>query len=157
MVFLKEATNKDIKFICNICISTDEIYSGIMPNSFIKQAKRYEKNGIPSDYKMYIVNNDKEKIGFLGITLLNEKIAYLVALYIDKDFYRLRYGQNTIDILFKELKKRNIKEVVLQVHKDATWAINFYKKNGFKNRYSFPEDMKLKFINDTILMSKYIL
>ncbi len=111
MVFLKEATNKDIKFICNVCISTDEIYSGIMPNSFIKQAKRYEKNGIPSDYKMYIVNNEKEKIGFLGITLLNEKIAYLVALYIDKDFYRLRYGQNTIDILFKELKKGTLKKL----------------------------------------------
>ena len=154
MIHLNKATNEDIMFISKVCRSSNEIYSQIMPNAFIKQANKYEVSGLPPDYKIYIINNDKEQIGFLGISSLNERSIYLVAIYLHKNFYRLGYGGETINLLCKELKNHDIKEIVLQAHKDATWAINFYKKFRFEEICNPTKDLNFKLIDNTLIMRK---
>lgn len=156
MIHLNKATNEDIMFISKVCRSSNEIYSEIMPNAFIKQANKYEVSGLPPDYKIYIINNDKDQIGFLGISSLNERSIYLVAIYLHKNFYRLGYGGETINLLCKELKNYDIKEIVLQAHKDAIWAINFYKKFGFEEINNPTKDLNFKLIDNTLIMRKKI-
>ena len=80
----------------------------------------------------------------------------MVAIYLHKNFYRLGYGGETINLLCKELKNYDIKEIVLQAHKDAIWAINFYKKFGFEEINNPTKDLNFKLIDNTLIMRKKI-
>lgn len=154
MIELKKATYNELDFVCQVCKSTQEIYSDIMPGAFLKQGKKYEKFGLPLDYDIHIIRNDKEEIGFLGLTSLKEDSVYLVALYLLKEYYRQSYGSLTISCLCKELKTKGVSEIVLQAHIKAHWAISFYKKNGFEEISRDEEHLKEIIIKDTIMMSK---
>lgn len=77
-----------------------------------------------------VKDNDK-KIGFLGVTDLTEKTAYLVGLYLLEDYQRKGYGTATIDKLIEILKSKDYNKICLLVHNEAEWAVDFYKKEKF--------------------------
>lgn len=154
MIKLNKATHKELPFVCQVCKSTEEIYSQIMPGAFSKQGKKYEKFGLPIDYDIHIIKNDEVPIGFLGLTQLSESSVYLVALYLLKEHYRQNYGSETIKCLGEILNDKGVSEIILQAHKKAHWAINFYKKNGFEEISGTEEHIKSIVIKDTVIMSK---
>lgn len=154
MIGLSKAKHKDLEFICQVCKSTEEIYSDIMPGAFSKQGKKYEKFGLPTDYDIYIIKNEEIPIGFLGLTYLNNESVYLVALYLLKDYYRQNYGTKTLDYLCMELKENGVSEIVLQAHVKAIWAINFYKKNGFIEMTKKEDHIRNIIMKDTVIMNK---
>lgn len=154
LIGLSKATHKELEFICQVCKSTEEIYSHIMPGAFSKQGKKYEKFGLPIDYDIHIIKNGEVPIGFLGLTPLKEDSVYLVALYILKEYYRQNYGTETIDYLCNELKEKGVSEIVLQAHVKAIWALNFYKKNGFREISREEEHIQNIIMKDTVIMSK---
>lgn len=131
MLNIRDAKQDDITFISMICLETDELYSNIMPNSFIRQSEKYQKSGLPSDYQLYIISSEDDDIGFLGIKKVTVTAVYLVALYLKKKLYRKSYGTNSLHILSDQLKLNHIQTIYLQAHKDAVWAIKFYEKCGF--------------------------
>ncbi|HKL13069.1 MAG TPA: GNAT family N-acetyltransferase [Halanaerobiales bacterium] len=128
---LKEAKEKDVEFLAKVCRDAKDAYSEIMPEAFEKQAKEFEKEGLPEDYKIYIIKGDDKKIGFVGVTDLTEKTAYLVGLYLLNDYQRKGYGKQTVDKLIKLLKEKDYNKICLLVHNEAEWAIDFYKKEKF--------------------------
>lgn len=154
MIELCKATHRDLPFICQVCKSTEEIYSNIMPGAFSKQGKKYEKFGLPLDYDIHIIKMDENPIGFLGLTQLKEDSVYLVALYLLKDFYRQNIGSHTLDYLCSQLNQKGISEIILQAHVHAYWAINFYKKNGFKEIAGDEQHIKNIIMKNTVIMKK---
>src|SRR6056297_3572333 len=128
---LSEATKKDLDFLALVCRDAKETYSEIMPEKFEKQAKEYEENGLPKEYEIYIIEDDGKKVGFLGVTDLTKKTAYLVGLYLLKDYQRRGYGTEAIDELIDLLKSYGYSKICLLVHNEAEWAIDFYKKKKF--------------------------
>lgn len=156
MIELSKATHKDLNFICQVCKSTEEIYSHIMPGTFLKQGKKYEKFGLPLDYDIHIIKKEDEPIGFLGLTQLKEDSVYLVALYLLKEYYRKNLGSDTLNYLREQLKEKGVKEIILQAHIDAFWAINFYKKNGFEEIVGDEQHIKNIVMKNTIIMGTNI-
>ena len=74
--------------------------------------------------------NDKT-IGYL-IAMLTTNSADILNIGIDPDFKRQGYGRAFLKHLIEELRKRDIYEILLEVRIGNKSAIQFYKKQGFK-------------------------
>ena len=58
--------------------------------------------------------------------------ADILNIGIDSDFKRQGYGTGLLNHLIEELKKKDIGEILLEVRAGNKSAIQFYKKQGFK-------------------------
>ena len=70
-------------------------------------------------------------IGYL-FAMLAEDTADILNIGIEPDFKRQGYGTSLINHLIEELRKRNICKILLEVRTGNKSAIQFYKKQGFK-------------------------
>ena len=131
-VKLVKAIDSDKKFLARVCKDAKVMYSEIIPESFERQAKKFENQGLPENYDIYLIQKNNKKIGFLGIKRINKNIIYLVGLYLLLDYQRKGDGSKVINKLVSNKKKEDFEEIILLVHKDAYWAINFYKKVNFE-------------------------
>ena len=61
--------------------------------------------------------------------------ADILNIGIDADFKRQGYGTGLLNHLIEELKKKDIGEILLEVRAGNKSAIQFYKKQGFKEIY----------------------
>ena len=58
--------------------------------------------------------------------------ADILNIGIDPDFKRQGYGTALLNYLIEELRKRHIGEIFLEVRAGNKSAIQFYKRQGFK-------------------------
>lgn len=58
--------------------------------------------------------------------------ADILNIGIDPDFQRQGYATGLLNRLIEELRKRHIREILLEVRVGNKSAIQFYKKQGFK-------------------------
>ena len=79
----------------------------------------------------YCLSLDGKTIGYL-IALLAGDTADILNIGIDYDFQRKGYGTALLNHLIEELRKRYIAEIFLEVRAGNKSAIQFYKKQGFK-------------------------
>ena len=79
----------------------------------------------------YCLSLNGKTIGYL-IALLALDTADILNIGIDPDFKRQGYGATLLNHLIEELKKRNITEILLEVRVGNKSAIQFYKRQGFK-------------------------
>ncbi len=70
-------------------------------------------------------------IGYL-ITMLAIDSADILNIGIDPNFQRKGYGKALLKHLIEELRKRDIYEILLEVRVGNKSAIQFYKRQGFK-------------------------
>ncbi|MBI9012507.1 MAG: GNAT family N-acetyltransferase [Clostridiales bacterium] len=161
MISLRPATNKDRYILSDTCISIAPLYDKFMPNAFNKQAERFLKQGLSQSYDTFIIENDKEAIGFIGTKKLNEQIVYLVACYMHSEYQNKGFGSLVMDNLRNVLNESDMKEIVLLVHKKAIWAQKFYLKNRFvtvsddKDKILLYGDgiFRNDYLKDTVLMT----
>lgn len=133
-----------------------------MPGAFERQAQKFENEGLPSKYNLQIISKYNEVIGFLGYKNLNQVYTYLTELYIKSNFRRKGYGKEIIKRFIEERSEDKIEEIILLAHKNAFWAVDFYKKCGFEIISSDFEEIKLYkdgilslyIIPSTVLMTK---
>jgi len=64
--------------------------------------------------------------------MLAEDTADILNIGIDPDFKRQGYGKALLNHLIKELRKRYIVEILLEVRAGNQSAIQFYKSQGFE-------------------------
>ena len=64
--------------------------------------------------------------------MLAKDTADILNIGIDPDLQRRGYGKGLLNHVIKELRKRNIGEIFLEVRSGNKSAIQFYKKQGFK-------------------------
>ena len=79
----------------------------------------------------YCLSLKGKTIGYL-IALLAIDTADILNIGIDPDFKRQGYGTALLNHLIEELRKRKIGEILLEVRVENKPAIQFYKKQGFK-------------------------
>ena len=90
--------------------------------------------------------------------MLAEDTADILNIGIDPDFKRQGYGTALLYHLIEELRKRHIGEILLEVRIGNKSAIQFYKKQGFKEisvrKNYYMKDSKNQFQReDGIIMS----
>lgn len=129
---INKAEHSDRLFLARVCRDADILYGGIMPGAFEAQARKFEEKGLSDDYQTGMIKANGRKIGFLGFTAINDCTVYLVAIYLLTLYQRKGYGRAALDNLLDSFTETGYDEVVLLVHKDAGWAIDFYGKNGFE-------------------------
>ena len=79
----------------------------------------------------YCLNLNDKTIGYL-IAMLALDSADILNIGIEPDFERQGHGTALLNHLIEELKKRSIREILLEVRAGNKPAIQFYKKQGFK-------------------------
>ena len=79
----------------------------------------------------YCISFNGKTIGYL-IAMLALDTADILNIGIDADFKRQGFGTALLNHLIEELKKRHIREILLEVRAGNKPAIQFYKKQGFK-------------------------
>ena len=79
----------------------------------------------------YCLSFNGRTIGYL-ISMLAVDTADILNIGIDPDFQRQGYGRGLLNHLIEELRKRNIGEILLEVRVGNKSAIQFYKRQGFK-------------------------
>ena len=79
----------------------------------------------------YCLSQNGKTIGYL-IAMLAGDTADILNIGIDADFKRKGYGTALLNHLIKELRKRNISEILLEVRAGNKSAIQFYKRQGFE-------------------------
>ena len=105
----------------------------------------------------YCLSQNGKTIGYL-IAMLAVDTADILNIGIDSDFKRQGYGTGLLNHLIKELRKRNISEILLEVRVGNKSAIQFYKKQGFKEifvrkNYYMKNSKKQSQREDGIIMS----
>ncbi|MDR3249701.1 MAG: ribosomal protein S18-alanine N-acetyltransferase [Mycoplasmataceae bacterium] len=120
----------------NITISNTQL--GDVPYIFELENKNFIDNNVYTidqlkkmfnsrDYKMFSMFNGKELCGY-SILHITDKID-LEKICIDKKYQRHGLGTLLLNKIFDKYKN---KKVILEVNKKNINAINFYKKNNFK-------------------------
>lgn len=77
--------------------------------------------------RLAIGNSNLENISFDSSEILN--------IAVRRSFQHNGIGQMLFDEILRELKKKNISEIWLEVRKTNANAINFYRKNNFKLQF----------------------
>ena len=82
----------------------------------------------------FLVNSDNKDIGMCAIYTndYENKIIYISSISIKKEYLSKGLGQVLLDHIFTLKDKYNMEYIKLEVKKNNTKAINFYKKNGFQ-------------------------
>ncbi|MFO7952455.1 MAG: GNAT family N-acetyltransferase [Bacillota bacterium] len=127
----KTARIEDLSFLAHVCREANYHYSKIMPGNYARLAEKFEKNGLPDNYSIYIMQTRNKNIGFLGFVPLNRKIMYLVGMFLLLDYQRQGYGSLTLKKYLEKLQAGGYEEAILLAHKKASWALDFYSKNRF--------------------------
>ncbi len=84
----------------------------------------------PDEITILAYHNNKIVGYIVYSTVLDE--CHILNVAVHPDFRRMGIAQKMLDFLFRESQKEGIKFYYLEVRVDNTPAINFYKKNGFK-------------------------
>ena len=79
----------------------------------------------------YCLSLNGKTIGYL-IAMLTLDSADILNIGIDPNFKRQGHGTALLNHLIKELKKRDIGEILLEVRVGNKSAIQFYKRQGFE-------------------------
>lgn len=80
---------------------------------------------------VYIMYEDIQMpIAFMAF-VEKEKYTEMIALYIKTEYQRIGLGQEFISY-FEKLNTGNNRILIIRALKNAPWALQFYKKNGYK-------------------------
>ena len=96
--------------------------------------KEDEKKG--KNYAFNIINETGEYVGRLWIFVNNNrKKAFIYDIRIFQKYRKRGYAKHTLLELEKDLKRKNIKIIELNVFGNNKVALDLYKKIGFKEKY----------------------
>lgn len=81
--------------------------------------------------EFFLGHNGDEDIGTLSMQKLGG-FAYLGYIYLDTKHVGKGYGHELMEFAKRRAKELGLKGLVLIAHPDAQWAVNAYRKFGFK-------------------------
>lgn len=131
MIELVPATHEDRFFIARVTRAAMPLFEPIQPGVFEPLAARIESDGLFKEYNSYVIRHSGDDVGFLGLAALTADITYMVALFFLPEFRGRGFGTEVLQTLEKNLSDRGVGELILLVHRLASWAIGFYQKNGY--------------------------
>lgn len=87
----------------------------------------FENNGV-----FYVVEDNGKIIGTIAVKKEEDNIARIKRMFIDKEYRKQGIGQRLLDRIIEFCKNKGYKKIILSTHQQMQEAIEFYKKNEFK-------------------------
>jgi len=138
MLELKNASEKDAELLQVLSRKVWELnFPGIISQNQIDYMldKLYDEEIIKEELKASVVWKilyyKNEPIGFYSYSKINEKRCKLHKICIHPDFQRKGYGEFLVRDVISSVKAMQIKEILVNVNRYNTKAINAYTKYGF--------------------------
>lgn len=134
---IRKATLKDRKQVLEL---VQKFYGKSAQKNVREWKKRYEEL-----IKITLVSEEKKKIIGYIVFICRKSSIYICDIYVLKKYRRKKVGSifiKKIDNIRKKLRKKYIKG---NVRKKDSYAISFYKKNGFKILKT-KNEKRLKFV-----------
>jgi len=128
---ISKATKKDFKGILNVFVASAKLNPKDKGN---KELKKYILASLRSKtFFILVAKANNEVIGFsiTNFSELKKMYADLVDIYVLKEYRGKGVGRGLMKELYKELKKKNIKNIGLYSENNEK-TLNFYKKQGFQ-------------------------
>jgi len=75
-------------------------------------------------------NIEDKCIGILAY-YLRDKVCFITSISIHKDYHGNGYGKLYFNYFIDKIRKKSVKEIILEVHPINIRAIGFYEKYGF--------------------------
>lgn len=115
-----------------------EFYADIVPHEhnmfFVRKFQTVDaiQQQIKNGYEYYILYNEEETVGYLGIQIgFSEPKMVLSKLYIRKDFRGLGFGTKAMEFIVNRANEIKVERIMLIVNRKNENAINLYKKHKF--------------------------
>ncbi len=151
----KPAKGKDDwQILVEALMSAHPLYEPYMGDAFVKLAARYRENGPSEPDNYHLIYYNQTPIGFCAFESVTEDTVYLIGLYLLSEFKGRGLGARTLCQLEHYWSFMGFKQVLLQAHEAAHWAIDFYTKLHYQ-RIKTPESLRsIKVLNKTHVMGK---
>ena len=137
---IRQCGQRDFEMIYSIINEAAQVYKGVIPGDLWKvpyMSKDELKHEIDAGVDFWGFEEDRRLIGVMGIQHVQD------VTLIRHAYVRLQKQHRGIaKKLLLELYKKSDRPILIGTWAKATWAIRFYKKNGFK-RVSEPEKKRL--------------
>ena len=127
---INEYTKKNISKILYVVNNAALKYRGIIPDDCWHEPYMLEKelvNEFNNNVRMFGYKKDNKLVGVMGIQEL-KNVTLIRHAYVLTHYQGRGVGKSLLQYLFKINKSSSL---FVGTWKDATWAIQFYKKFGF--------------------------
>ncbi len=127
---IKRLSSKDETTIFNIINVAASVYNGVIPDDCYHEPYMAEEELRHEMTNMTFFGwQEPEKlVGVIGLQPI-KGVALIRHAYILPDYQRRGIGSRLLDHIRKMTKSRHL---LVGTWADATWAINFYEKHGFR-------------------------
>ena len=129
-MMIKLSENRDIEEIYEIINDAAMAYKGKIPDDRWHEpymTKKELREQLEDGVIFFCYIENKKILGVMGIQHKNE-VDLIRHAYVRTDQRKKGIGS----ILLKEIIQKTKKPVLIGTWRDADWALNFYKKNGFE-------------------------
>ena len=127
---ISEHSKQDISKILYVVNNAALKYKGIIPDDCWHEPYMLEKelvNEFNNSVRMFGYNKDNKLVGVMGIQELRN-VTLIRHAYVLTHYQGMGIGKSLLQYLFKINKSSSL---FVGTWRDATWAIQFYKKFGF--------------------------
>ena len=127
---IRQCNQQDFETIYSIINEAASAYRGVIPGDRWKvpyMAKEELKHEIDAGVLFWGFEEDSRLIGIMGIQHVQD-VTLIRHAYVHPKRQRRGIGKK----LLLELCKKSDRPILIGTWADATWAIRFYEKNGFK-------------------------
>lgn len=127
---IRQCDEDDFETIFAIINDSAQAYKGVIPEDCWKEpymSKEYLRHEIDSGVVFWGYEEDGELVGVMGIQHVQD-ITLIRHAYARTDRKRQGIGSK----LLSHLQKLTNKPLLVGTWKDASWAIRFYEKHGFR-------------------------
>lgn len=128
-IMIRECNSDDFNSIFEIINDGAQKYKGIIPEDRWQEpymSKEKLQHEIDDGVRFWGYSDENPLSGIMGIQDKGN-VALIRHAYIRSKFYRQGIGSK----LLNHLMKTATKPILIGTWRAATWAIDFYKKNGF--------------------------
>ena len=127
---ISEHSKQDISKILYVINNAAVKYKGIIPDDCWHEPYMLEKelvNEFNNSVRMFGYKKDSKLVGVMGIQEL-KNVTLIRHAYVLTHYQGMGVGKSLLQYLFKINKRSSL---FVGTWRDATWAIQFYKKFGF--------------------------
>jgi diamine N-acetyltransferase len=108
-----------------------------------------------ADYEYYLLEDDGNALGYLGLQLATGKIV-ISKLYLLKNYRRLGWGNEALHFTCNRALQLKAKKIQLVVHRNNNNAIRFYRQHGFEITKPLVHSFENGYAVEDYLMTKAV-
>lgn len=88
--------------------------------------------GLTRDHNVHVIEADYQPAGYAAWRDEAPGVAYLADINVHPDVQRFGLGARLLDAVREDARRAGLRHIVLRCWAKATWAMAFYRKQGFR-------------------------